>query len=251
MDTVLSRAMKIETSTSRGRVNGPHFIVTIRFKNQVWEGEIEARSVEDALRFYDRYQPGVVAEIPAPIQPAREQTIPDEYKLYIIGVAAAMILFFLLPALWMFGVRNWFTNPARLALLFGLGALAGAAFAAQHTFKVQSTWRRVDASIVNGRGLERLDALGAEVTMNDYSRTYLGSSYDVVNYTFNGVNYEYAITGTRTTPPCQRGETCAVLVDPAAPTEIANIQPLDASTFAGAIALAGMGLVFTLVGLFV
>lgn len=251
MDTVISRALRIETSTSRGRVNGPYFTVTIRFKEKVWEGALEARSVEDALRFYDRYQPGAVVEVPPPVQSLDEQRIPDEYKLAVLGAAAAMILFFLLPALWMFGIRNWFTNPARLALLFGLGALAGAAFAAQHTYKVQTTWRRVEASIVKGRGLERLEALGAEVTMNDYSRTYLGSSYDVANYSINGVDYEYAITGNRVTPPCQRGESCTVMIDPDSPTEIANVQPLDASTFAGVIALAGMGLVFTLVGLFV
>lgn len=254
--TVVERRMHIETTSGSRRVSGPYYHTEIRYRDAngesiAWKGLIQASSPEEALRIFDRFRPGTEAPVlPTGQNYDEDPPVPDLYKLAIGAGLTLMALFFLLPILGAFGVESWWTRMARLPLIFGFGAMFGAGMLAFHMHTVLTKWPSVEARQEKSDPVALLDARAPEVTMNEATRKYLGSGYDVLRYTVNGVNYTYALRSNSVDPGCQRDQTCRILYNPASPTNIAKVEPLEPATFAGPIALAGMGLVFALAGLF-
>lgn len=256
MDIVVERRMHIETISGSRRVSGPYYHTEIRYrgangKSVTWKGLIQAQSPEDAMRIFDIFKPGEEAPLLRAGRNYDEYAmVPMPYKGAIVFGLVLMALFFLLPILGAFGVQSWWTRMARLPLIFGFGAMFGAGIMAFHMYTVLTKWPSVEARQEKSDPVAMLDARAPEVTMNEATRSYLGSGYDVLRYQVDGVTYTHALRSNSVDPGCQRDQTCRILYNPASPTNIAKVEPLEPATFAGPIALAGMGLVFALAGLF-
>jgi hypothetical protein len=259
--TVIERSLGAYVEKrDRERIWGPYYRATIRFRKDdgteyTWKGTIDGKYPEEVLRLYDLFQPGARVPIPATNYFTERPEIPEGMSVAaIVGALAAFALVFILPALWMFGFRSWFTNPVRVFAIFGLGAMVAGALIGRNLYRQQTEWRAVEVARAKTHPLERLESRAPEVTINDMARQLLSSkSYDVLIYEVGGVRYEYALVSGREPEkvgvPCQTGESCGMLYNPSDPTDLAVPQPLNEETFAGPLVLAGFGLVFLLIGL--